>query len=99
MSQVEKRMVTAQEALTFSDVSVKFTGEEWELLDSSQKALHHNVMLENYRNLVSIGYQPRKPDALSRLEEDEQPQINFPEYRSDSMSAKLTAIGSPSVGF
>ncbi|KAM9225597.1 zinc finger protein 350-like [Dugong dugon] len=66
-------MVKAQDSLTFSDVAVKFTWEEWQLLDPAQKDLFWDVMLENYNNLVSLGYQVSKPDALSRLEQGEQP--------------------------
>uniref|UniRef100_A0A0J9YUI0 Zinc finger protein 936 n=1 Tax=Mus musculus TaxID=10090 RepID=A0A0J9YUI0_MOUSE len=44
------------DALTFDDVHVHFTREEWSLLDPSQKRLYKDVMLENYRNLTAIGY-------------------------------------------
>ncbi|XP_031216530.1 zinc finger protein 120-like [Mastomys coucha] len=44
------------DAVTYDDVHVKFTGEEWNLLDPSQKSLYKDVMLETYWNLTAIGY-------------------------------------------
>uniref|UniRef100_A0A670ZA23 KRAB domain-containing protein n=1 Tax=Pseudonaja textilis TaxID=8673 RepID=A0A670ZA23_PSETE len=37
------------------EVAVYFSEEEWSQLDPDQKALHLEVMLENHRNVVSLG--------------------------------------------
>ncbi|EDL81077.1 rCG31183 [Rattus norvegicus] len=44
------------DAVSYDDVHVNFTQEEWVLLDPSQKSLYKDVMLETYRNLSAIGY-------------------------------------------
>ena len=44
-----------QAPVTFKDVLVTFTQEEWELLDLPQRTLYWKVMRETFRLLVSLG--------------------------------------------
>ncbi|XP_006886661.1 PREDICTED: uncharacterized protein LOC102864976 [Elephantulus edwardii] len=57
--------------ITFKDVSVDFSQEEWRQLTPAHRNLYRQVMLENYRNLVSVGYQLSKPRVISQLEKEE----------------------------
>ncbi|XP_066473541.1 uncharacterized protein [Tiliqua scincoides] len=46
--------------LTFEDVTVTFTERERALLNPSQRALYKDVVMENYKNLASLGEKPCK---------------------------------------
>ena len=41
--------------VSFEDVSVDFTWDEWQDLDDSQRKLYRDVMLETYSSLESLG--------------------------------------------
>ncbi|XP_066219225.1 zinc finger protein 782-like [Saccopteryx leptura] len=66
-----------QASVSFKDVTVEFTQEEWQQMDSAQRTLYRDVTLENYSHLVSVGNCFTKPGLIFTLEQGEDPSVVF----------------------
>uniref|UniRef100_A0ABI7ZCI2 KRAB domain-containing protein n=1 Tax=Felis catus TaxID=9685 RepID=A0ABI7ZCI2_FELCA len=70
---IGQREARSQVSLTFEDVAVLFTRDEWRKLGPFQRNLYQDVMLENYSNLVSLGLLFSKPKVISLLQQGDDP--------------------------
>nr|KAF6404432.1 hypothetical protein HJG59_020213 [Molossus molossus] len=85
-------MTLLQESVSFEDLFVDFTQKEWQLLDSCQKDIYKDVMLENYSSLVALGYEFMKPDVIFKLERGEEPWIGDGHIPSSDCEEQVSQV-------
>ncbi|KAM9208926.1 zinc finger protein 12-like [Dugong dugon] len=85
-------------SVSFEDVAVDFTQEEWQQLDTVQKTIYKDVMLENYSHLISLGHPIIKPDVITKLEQGEEPWIVEGEFLLQSYPEEAHKVDDPIEG-
>ncbi|XP_060995996.1 zinc finger protein 175 isoform X6 [Dama dama] len=61
--------------VSFEDVTMDFSREEWQQLDPAQRHLYQDVMLEIYSHFFSVGYHIPNPEIIFRIEEGKEPWV------------------------
>ncbi|XP_043922383.1 zinc finger protein 605-like [Protopterus annectens] len=64
-------MCTLDVPKNFEDVAVEFSSEEWKMLSEHDKELHRDVMVQNYENMISLGYNIPLCKLLLLIKKDE----------------------------
>ncbi|XP_008056806.1 zinc finger protein 658-like isoform X1 [Carlito syrichta] len=60
-------------SVSFEDVTVELTREEWRQMGPGERSLYRDMMLENYGHLVAVGCCITKPKVILKLEQREEP--------------------------
>ncbi|XP_029463164.1 uncharacterized protein LOC115094348 [Rhinatrema bivittatum] len=86
----------ARASVTFHDVAIYFSEDEWQLLEEWQKELYRNVMKEIHGALISLGHTSTSPGVSFRIKEEEEPYFRDHDNASRDLN-KRSSAGYPNI--
>lgn len=100
MSEVLQKMNLFEASVSFKDVTVEITQEEWQQMSPAQRTVYRDVMLENYSHLVSSGYCFKNPEVIIKLEQGKDPLFSEEDFLSKSYAGlHLSHMEVPGLGW
>ncbi|MEJ1286974.1 zinc finger protein 715 [Cricetulus griseus] len=91
----EEQHGSCERWMSFEDVTVTFSQEEWQQLDSAQRRLYQDVMLEIYSHLLAVGYPIPSPGVIFRIERGKEAQAGKAEFPGQQCQEKSGIDTSP----
>ncbi|XP_023052539.1 zinc finger protein 658-like isoform X1 [Piliocolobus tephrosceles] len=92
-------MNISQASVSFQDVTVEFSQEEWQHLGPVERTLYRDVMLENYSHLISVGYCITKPKVISKLEQGEEPWSLEDEFLNQKYQDRILVVAAVTISW
>uniref|UniRef100_A0A8C5MHL0 Uncharacterized protein n=1 Tax=Leptobrachium leishanense TaxID=445787 RepID=A0A8C5MHL0_9ANUR len=75
--------------VTFNDVAVYFSLQQWVQMEDWQRKLYRNVMKEIHGALTALGYEIANPGTLVKIQQSEEPFYSSNEVEEEDMSSDV----------